>query len=165
MISRALKTLLITGVLFGGLMSPILILLYGAKVGTICAVASGIAFGIAIAVFSEWQRKRMEARGGEFEGEPVLFQGPANHFLNRESRGGFLTLTPTRLAFRSHGMNVQNSSFDLSLSEIEKVWPARSLGIVPNGLRVQSRGGAVEKYVVFANRDWVAKIEGVIRTR
>lgn len=158
MIVRAVKTALISGIAFGALMAPLLILLYGTKTGSICTGAGGGAFGIILSAFVEWQRKKMESPSGNFEGEEILFQGPANHFLNRESRGGFLTLTPTRLAFRSHGMNVQNSNFDVLTSEIEKAWPARSLGIIPNGLRVQKKEGAIEKYVVMANKDWVARI-------
>jgi hypothetical protein len=126
--------------------------------GAPAGVVSGVFFGLAMSAFVEFQRKQMESKAGLFEGEAVLFQGPANHFMKAEGRGGWLTLTATRLAFRSHGKNIQNAPLDIDLDEIRSVAPCRTALIIPNGLKVVRRDGVTDSFVVSAHREWARVI-------
>jgi hypothetical protein len=133
-----------------------------ARIGIWLGVASGLLFGLILAAFAETQRRRMESRSGLFEGEAIVLQGPGNHFLRGEGRGGWLTLTPTRLAFRSHGKNLQNAPVDIQLSEVASAAAYRTAGLIPNGLKVARKDGTSERFVVSARRDWVRTISNAL---
>jgi hypothetical protein len=154
MIKRMLKMACFTGIPFGLFMGLFLTLLYGSKVGISMGFACGLLFGILMVLFAESQRKKMQSKDGTLEGEAILFQGPANHFQNGEGRGGWLTLTSTRLVFRSHGMNVQNQPLNLEVGEILEVFPTLTLGFIPNGLRLTLRNGKQESFVVQNRKKW-----------
>lgn len=130
-------------------------LVSGNIVGISAGLLCGLAFGLMIALFTEFQRNKMELKDGIFEGEAIVFQGPANHFFKGEARGGWLTLTPSRLAFRSHGMNVQNQNIDIGLEELADVVPTLTLGLIPNGLRVLLKSGEKQSFVVNNRKQWV----------
>jgi hypothetical protein len=160
---RFLKYTLMAGVPFGLGMGAFFALRTGSlTTGGGLGLLCGALFGLIIAVFAETGRRKMQSRSGIFEGERVIWQGPANHFVRRESRGGWLTLTPTRLAFRSHGMNIQNRALDISLSDIEAAQPSVTASIVPNGLRVTRRDGVVESFVVSGRKDWARAISRAV---
>ncbi len=163
MVQRFAKTAVATGIPFGVLMGLYWAFISNATLGLILGAFCGMAFGLVMAGFMEFQRTRLEARSKVFEGEPVLHQGPANHFLGAESRGGWLTLTPTRLSFRSHGANFQNQPVDIPLSEIISAHPSRTLGVVPNGLKVKTRLGT-ESYVVGGRKVWARLVTEAART-
>ena len=82
----------------------------------------------------------------------------ANHFRKKEGRGGWLTLTHTCLAFRTHGMNIQNTPLDISLQDVDSVAPSLTLGLIPNGLKF-TINGMIESFVVSNRRKWVEQIE------
>ena len=153
-----MKNVVITGIPFGIFMGLFFSLFYGTGFGLVGGIASGLLFGVAISIFTRLQRERMEAKDAIFEGERVLFQGPANYFKNREGIGGWLTLTPSRLAFRSHGANLQNQPVNLSIEEVAKVTRALTLGVVPNGLRIQKTNGQEEFFVVSNRQQWAKLI-------
>lgn len=154
MTKRLFKTALLTGIPFGVFMGLCFLSIFQSMNGIFLGLACGVAFGSFFAIFTEIQRKKMESTDGTFEGEAIVFQGPANHFFNGESRGGWLTLTPSKLAFRSHGMNVQNQNLDISLEEFAEVLSSQTLGIIPNGLRVALRTGQKESFVVYNREKW-----------
>ncbi|MBO0860617.1 MAG: hypothetical protein J2P21_19470 [Chloracidobacterium sp.] len=157
MVKRFIKTTLMTGIPFG-LALGAFFALFDAMFGLMAGLASGLLFGLIIAAFVEYQRRKMESGSGMFENEAVILQGPANHFMKMEGRGGWLTLTPTRLAFRSHGNNIQNDPVDIHLNEIDSVSTCMTAGIIPNGLKVVKKDGASDRFVVPARRDWVRVI-------
>jgi len=95
---------------------------------------------------------------GTFEHEPLLWEGPANHFRGIEARGGWLRVTPTRLAFRSHGLNVQNQPFDIARTDIVAVQPIRLFGIFIT-LQVTLTSGRTEKFVVWDRQGLIREIE------
>ena len=97
--SSFLRGVVATGVPFG--MGIYFSFRYGIPGGALAGFASGIFFGLAMTLFAQKQRERMGAKGGVFEGEDVLHEGPANHFKRAEGRGGWLTLTANKLSFRS----------------------------------------------------------------
>ena len=152
------KTTLATGVPFGVMMGLFPALQRGAIAGLVVGSITGLLFGVLMAGFAESQRGRMAVEGDELDGEPVLHQGPANHWRGIEARGGWLILTSRRLVFRSHGKNVNNEGAEVLLADITAVEPSRSLGIVPNGLRVRHKGDAVEKFVVAERAAWLSAL-------
>jgi hypothetical protein len=158
MINRFTKTVFFTGVPFGLFMGLFFALIYKSSVAFASGLACGLAFGLIMAIFTETQRKRMQSKDGRLDGEMIIFQGPANHFLKAEGRGGWLTLTPSRLVFRSHGMNVQNQSLDIAIREIADIVPTLTLGLIPNGLRVVLQSGQKESFVVNTRKKWIKLI-------
>jgi hypothetical protein len=154
---RHLATAVSSGLPFGLAMGLLFALTGGLERGLVAGSVAGLAFGVAIAGFALVQKRRLELHG-ELQGEPVLHQGPANHWAGREARGGWLALTPTRLVFRAHGLNVQNEPLALALAEVERVEPIRTLFVVPNGLRVRRGDGTEERFVVTGRTTWVRAI-------
>jgi hypothetical protein len=159
---RPIKKLLVTGAPFGLVMGIFFAWRYGAAYGLIGGFACGFFFAISMANFVERQRMKMESKDASFEGEDVLFQGPANHFLRGEGRGGWLTLTRTRLAFRSHGENLQNRPIDIPIADVREAAPALTVGFVPNGLRIRRKDGGTESFVVSNRKEWARRISAEI---
>ncbi len=96
----------------------------------------------------------------------MIFEGPANHFLSGEGRGGWLTLTSTRLVFRSHGNNLQNGTLHLGLDQMLSVTPRRTILFIPYRLRVHRTDGGNETFVVQDGMDWAKRIaEQIERVR
>ncbi|MEX0586455.1 MAG: hypothetical protein WD176_07415, partial [Pirellulales bacterium] len=153
------------GVPFALIMGALFAWKYGIPLGVPMGVASGVAFGWAMSRFTEKQRNKMECTSGLFEEEAVLFQGPANHFMNFEGRGGWLVLTPTRLAFRSHRKNAQNIPLDIGLDEVASAGACRTAGVIPNGLKVVRKSGVTDRFVVTDRKDWVEAISKAMPTK
>lgn len=148
---------------FGLVMGAFLGLQHGPAAGLVVGAGAGLMFGALLTAFAEGQRRRMKIASGVLDGEPIVRQGPANHWRGVEARGGWLVLTTRRLVFRSHGKNVQNEGAELPLAEVAAVEPSRSLGIVPNGLRVRRKDGAVERFVVAERGEWLAALTAALR--
>ena len=156
------KTALITGVAFGipmGIFFGVRMGIVhgfsaGVSFGLVTGAASGLAFGLAMAGFMAIQRRRFSQARPEFRGEELLHDGPANHLLNGEGVGGWLFLTRERLLFRSHQFNNQPHELSVPLAEIAAVQPVRTAKIFPNGLRLVTRSGREERFVVEAHRRW-----------
>jgi hypothetical protein len=154
----SLRAPLLAGLPFGLVFGLVIGVKSGVTAGLVAGVVSGVLFGGAMALFASAQRTRLEARDATFEGEPVLHQGPANHWAGLEARGGWLVLTASRLAFRTHGFNVQNQVIRIPLGEVAQVEATRSLGVVPNGLRIIRRDGRDERFVVSGRDAWVSAV-------
>jgi hypothetical protein len=142
------------GVLAGGVMAITRGFSFGMSFGLAMAVASGAAFGLAMAGFLAIQRRRFSRARAELTGERLLHDGPANHFLNGEGVGGWLFLTKERLLFRSHQFNVQRHELSVLLKDIAEVQPVRTARIFPNGLRLVTRSGSEERFVVREHGTW-----------
>lgn len=142
------------GVPFGLAMWVVFAQRYGARFSWPFAAAAGVGFGAALAAFVAAQQPRLAP---PLEGEHVIRHGPANHFKGIEAVGGWLYLTDTRLFFRSHGFNVQNHELSVPLADLVGVDACRTLGIVPNGLRLSLRD-RTERFVVENRRAWVTAI-------
>ena len=130
----------------------------GLSFGLVTGAASGLAFGLAMAGFMAIQRRRFSRTRPEFRGEELLHDGPANHFVNGEGVGGWLFLTRDRLLFRSHQVNIQPHELSVPLADIAEIQPVRTARIFPNGLRLVTRSGREERFVVEAHRRWSDEI-------
>src|SRR5665647_826248 len=65
----------------------------GLKGGIIFGAIFGTFFGLYMCVFAEFQRRNFEKTTSQITGgRNVLKKGPANHFMNEESVGGYLFL-------------------------------------------------------------------------
>jgi hypothetical protein len=160
---RFLKYMLLSGVPFGlGMGAFFFLRSWDLNTSAILGLACGVLFGVMIAAFAMSAHRNMRSRSGVFDGERVIREGPANHFLRGEGRGGWLTLTPTRLVFRSHGANIQNLALDISLRDIEAARPALTMALIPNGLRITRRNGIEEFFVVSGRKAWARALSHAI---
>jgi hypothetical protein len=150
-------TFVSTGTPFGLLMALIFAFQFGLSSGVVAGVVSGVFFGLAIILFVLLMSNRMRIRGN-FENETVLWQGPANHVLGAEARGGWLILTPTRLTFRTHGLNFQNQKIDIARSDILSAQAGQSFGFLPNLLRIILISGTTQTFVVRDRKRWIRQL-------
>ncbi len=95
------------------------------------------------------------------EGEQLLKEGGANHFVNKEAVGGKLVLTDKAFVFKSHKMNIQNHTVRYELPTIEKITAEKTLGIVDNGIKLHLTDGSTEFFVVNDRNDWLRTHETV----
>jgi hypothetical protein len=110
-------------------------------------------------------RLELDGREAGFDSdETVVHYGPANHFKGIESVGGKLFLTNKRLRFRSHKFNAQTHDESYPIEAISAAEPARTLGIVPNGVLVHLRDGRRERFVVGGRTEWVTHLRRAIET-
>lgn len=154
-----LANVLRTGLPFGLIFGVGIYFVGGLGMALAVGLGSGLVFGLAVALFAEMQRRHFLANRPDFGDETLLHEGPANYFRGLEAVGGWLTVTSRRLHFRSHGMNVQNETWELPLASIREVDTAATLGIIPNGLRFTTSAGGTERFVVPGRRKWKDAIE------
>lgn len=167
------KTAVITAAAFGipmGIIAGIVVgiargVSAGALAGGIVTIAAGLPFGLVMGLFIVLQRQRVEKNRPELTGGDLVHDGPANHFFNYEGVGGWLFLTKERLLFRSHKFNIQRHELSIALDDIAEVQPVRTAKIFPNGLRVVTRLGQDERFVVQENRVWCEQIVRTQRAR
>ena len=160
---KFVKTTLFTGIPFGAAMGVFYILVAGWHMGLWLAVGSGLFFGVAMAAFASYQRCQFASQRPASSGEEVLHEGPANHFFNGESVGGWIYLTPRRLLFRSHAINLQPHELSIDLSDVSEALPVLTAKIIPNGLRIVTRSGRDERFVVEGHRRWCDEITNAQR--
>lgn len=132
-------------------------------------VAAGVAgalFGAAIAAVLARNEAALAPRDGERrlewleEGETLLRHGPANRFRGWLALGGWLFLTDRRLRFVPHRLLQRSAPAEWALGDVVAAEPMNVLHLVPNGLRLRLRDGALERFSVdFGERDaWVASL-------
>ena len=144
-----------TGIPFGISMGAFLWFFFGHRsISITSGVLAGVLFGICMALFASYQRRRFQAERPDFHGEELIHEGPANHFFHGEGVGGWLYLTTGRLLFRSHRVNLQPHETDLPLNEISTATPSATAGFIPNGLSISTASGAVERFVVEGRKQW-----------
>ena len=132
----------------------------GLKGGIIFGAIFGTLFGLYMCVVTEFQSRNFEKNTSQITGgRNVLKKGPANHFMNGESVGGYLFLLDESIIFKSHKINVNNHQLILPLDEIANIKPSLTLGFVPNGMKITTSDGVVEQFVINGRKDWIRKIE------
>lgn len=93
----------------------------------------------------------------------LILSAPANHFKGIESVGGNLHLYEDRLQFQSHGFNIQNQMTMIPLEQIAEVGFYNTLGLIPNGLKVITKEGKTEKFVIGKRKIWKETIDKQIQ--
>lgn len=155
--SQTVKTFMVMWLAFGGSMGAFFTFQYGPIIGVPSGLASGLLFAGFMSVFGLYHARKFKGQCSLMEGETLLMDGPANHFVGAEGVGGWLYLTSLRLHFRSHKINFHNHELSIPLDDIASVKTSLTLGIIPNGLTVEAPKGA-EKFVVQGARGWVQAI-------
>ena len=130
----------------------------GTRLAVSGGIVAGLLFGIFMAAFVTFQRRRFLAQQPELLGEDIVWQGPANHFFHGEGVGGWLYLTTRRLLFRLHAVNIQRHETNLLLTDITEAAPRLTAGFIPNGLLVRTTSGAEERFVVDGRKRWCSEI-------
>jgi hypothetical protein len=117
------------------------------------AVSGGL-FGFALSFFttSDWVDRNTKPLLKD--GEQIVREGLANHFQGIEAVGGRLVLTNERVIFKSHPFNIQTHEWSVARTDISETEPARTLGIVPNGLLIKVKSGETERFVVRDREGW-----------
>jgi hypothetical protein len=128
--------------------------------GMIGGVIVAVIVGVASMAFLYFQKRKFRKNGpSNTGGQRIVIDGPCNHFVGKESVGGWMYLTEREVIFVSHKVNVHVHSLTIPLNTISEVNFYRSLGIVPNGLSITTCAGGVERFVVYNRKDWARAIE------
>lgn len=150
------------GLPFGLLMSVFFWFVYDWRTALLGGLGSGLLFGISMAGFLFFQSLKFTKNRPLLPDEKLIKEGPANHFFNGESVGGWVYLTDRRFYFKSHGVNAQNHELPIALETIGSVEKTNHLGLIPNGLNLALQNGATEKFVVHGSKEWVKVISSLI---
>jgi hypothetical protein len=129
-------------------------------IAVVTALLAGAAFGFRFSRRLRSQIATLQAEIVPPAGEVVEHSAPANHFQNFEGRGGRLFLTRRDLIFKPHRRNIQSNVVTIPRQEIAAAAAIRTLGVVPNGLKVALRDGTVHRFVVRDRETWVRALRG-----
>lgn len=162
-----LKVGLLAGLFFCLFFGIALTFLYDLQKALIMGPISGLVFGLFMALmlyfFSKSKKVSDQTKLEGVNESEIMYAGAANHFVKREAVGGKLYLLNDRLIFKSHNLNVQNHTLSIKIDNINELIFFSPLGIVKNGLQINLKDGAIEKFVVN-NRDiWKQYIEQLIK--
>ena len=162
--NQILKLFLLMWFSFGGGMSLFFTWKYGYKSGVIGGVVSGFLFAGFMSAFAIYQARQFRGRCPLIEGETLLKEGSANHFVGAEGVGGWLYLTSARLHFRPHKFNIQKHELSIALKNMTGLKTSGKFSFILNDLVIETHEGT-EKFVVQAARDWVEAIEQATAAR
>jgi hypothetical protein len=87
--------------------------------------------------------------------ETALFESGANLRRGMESVGGKLFISDQRLVFISHQYNVQRGTLEIERNRIEQVLPRKNMGLISNGLQVDTTEGKTYHFVVDQQDKWL----------
>jgi len=135
--NKIFKRILFVGVPFGITVGLYVSILNNILYGIITGIIAGIVFGTGLYLFVLYQQVRFRRKQSEITGDKcVVMNGAANHFINKESAGGWLYLTKDKIIFKSHNLNIQNHQLTICLNQIAAVDKCFTLWIVPNGMKI-----------------------------
>lgn len=153
------KASFVGGIFFGTIMGLYTAIMSSSLIYSIgIGIFVGIFFGLAMAILTfflnrSFKKKNLKVIGGE----KIILDGPANHFMGKESVGGYLYLTKKEIIFNSHNLNIQVHETVIPIEQIFEVKTTLTCGLVPNGLQIITKN-SVEKFVVANRKYWVQKI-------
>ena len=123
----------------------------------------GLAVLTALPSFLIWRAVHAEKkRFAPHEGETLLEESRANHFLGDEGRGGRLYLTDRRLLFLPHRFNVQLDSVEIALEAVRAVgWRRilRGAQLMSTTVELETTEGRPEVFVIGEAERVAARIE------
>lgn len=126
--------------------------------GIFSGAVSGLLFGWIIGLFAKSKLITQATKINLEADETILFETPANHFKGIEAVGGKLYYTNKRLVFKSHKFNIQNHQISVNLNNINNIVKYKTLGLVNNGLSINTKQNTTEKFVVEQVDEWVQQI-------
>ena len=132
------------------------------RVGLVMGLFSGAVFTGFILIFV-YAVRRFRAFGmkevdGWAPGEAILRSGDANMMRHGFAEGGRLFLTSMRIRFCAHRAGLEVGDLSFPIGGIVSVERCRTLGIVPNGLRVALADGRKVQFVVQSPHEWIDAI-------
>ncbi|PNZ67468.1 hypothetical protein E2556_00095 [Staphylococcus croceilyticus] len=77
----------------------------------------------------------------------------ANYWKGKEAVGGHVLFEDNGFKFTAHALNIQKDSVFVSYDNIKEVKPFRSLGIIPNGVKVIDKDNNEHKLVVYQQKN------------
>ncbi|WP_157950295.1 GRAM domain-containing protein [Vallitalea okinawensis] len=104
-------------------------------------------------------RKFKEKEKSICDVQKILISGGANHFIGKESVGGWLILTEDRLIFESHKANIQCHTLTVPIKDIIEIKPKRTLKLIPNGFTIATRDTDIHQFVVNNRDTWIRFLE------
>jgi hypothetical protein len=126
--------------------------------GVLAGLIGGFLFGWLTGLFSKSKFVNQETIIDIDPDEKIAFQTPANHFKGVEGVGGKLYLTNKRLIFKSHKLNIQNHQLSISLTDVNSAGRYKTLGLVNNGLAIDTKQNMSEKFVVEQVDEWLRQL-------
>lgn len=87
------------------------------------------------------------------EPERIYFDVMANLFRGMEGVGGKLKVTNKRLYFHAHAMNLQTGDTVILMDDIVAAKERNTMGLVPNGMSIITRGGIEYKFVLWNRKE------------
>lgn len=95
-------------------------------------------------------------------GEKLLAEVPANLWRGWEAVGGKVYITDRRIRFESHPYNFQVGLSEILMSEVKGISRVNHLGLIPNGLLVETQKTISYRFVVWNRERLIARIQMAI---
>lgn len=158
-----IKAALLGGIFFGIVLGLYTLIVTDSVIYSIeIAISFGFLFGFVMFIIGFLLNRSFEKKKIEIiDGEKVIFYGPANHFVGKESVGGYLYLTKKKIMFKSHNFNLNVHEMIIPIYEIYKIEAIRTLGLVPNGIEITAKNN-LERFVVFNRKIWIENINNTM---
>ncbi len=81
--------------------------------------------------------------------EKFHFNVVGNLFRGKEAVGGRLKINDRSILFSSHSMNIQTGNTEIFIDQISTIRKRITLGLVPNGILIETLDGQQFKFVVW----------------
>lgn len=81
--------------------------------------------------------------------EKVHFDVVANLFRGIESVGGRVRISDKSILFTAHAINIQTQITEIPFDQISTITKRNTLGLIPNGLMIETRDGTKYKFVLW----------------
>lgn len=154
-----LKGSIYAGIAFGFIIGIFQIIINGLQFALIAAPVSGLCFALLIYFFISSKFVKKQTQISNHEQSSIIISGNANHYQGFEAVGGKLYLLQEQLKFKSHKLNIQSHEQEIKFEHIKKVGFYNTIGLIPNGLIIETIGGKKEKFVIGNRRTWKREIE------
>lgn len=159
------KMSILSGLAFGLFVFLFVFLLVDVKIALRIGLTAGAGFAVFMYGFSSSPAIAAQtALTPEQDTGDLLFEMPANHVYKGEGTGGRLYLFADRLYYKSHQKNINNHETTIPLRDIREVKPHNYAGIISTGMWVTLRDGTKEKFIVGNRKEWLARINSLIKT-
>ena len=101
-------------------------------------ISAFVGWTVLCSLFLLWTNYKYSKIEKDFanQGINIIYSVMANHVLNGEAIGGNLFLAEDRIIFRSHGVSIQKSNFEILLSDIVSIEKYKVSGMFGNGLKI-----------------------------
>ncbi len=159
-----IKSTIIAALLYTIVLGIFMDFIYPVKEALIIAIITGLFFVVFMYLFSTSKNIKNQTQINLYEGDKIIYEGDASHIENRVGFGGRLYLLTDKLQFKSHKYNTHNDELMIFLKDITRVSYFNTLGLVPNGLKIETTGNRTEKFVVNERKHWRDEIEKIKTT-